>query len=579
MGLVICNPFGFEEVCAHRSLRHLASDAAAAGFATLRFDFAGCGNSSGDAAEWDHLDHWIHSIHMAIDILKQRSGAKRICLVGLRLGATLATLACIERTDVEGLVAIAPIVQGRIYIRELRVLGTSVNVSDSSLDSNLLQAGGFVMNRELSDAIAAIDLCAVAHLPVKTILLVDRDDLPGASKWVAAVESLGIPICNMRWSGYRAMMSDPQQSEVPHAMFGNIVSALKGWKPDKPTNRANAEEPRANGLVFPAATVFESPAFTETPIQIDTGTSKLFGVLTTSTRAGASAVKGKKCGILILNSGAVHSAGPNRLWVQLARRWVSNEVTVLRIDLSGIGDSLPRAGAAENVVYSLEAQMDIALALKYMQSQIGNGECHLLGLCSGAYHAFKAAVAGQSLASVVMINPLTFFWTPGTSLNSGVKDYEVAELSSRYQRQIFSLEPWRKLVSGRLDVGFVLQVATQGLRSVAQRRFEAFARIVGVRLKNDLAEDLLGVALRGTAVKFVFATGAPGYGLLSRQTGRRLRMMIAKNQISIDFISGADHTFTRLDTRNQLISLLDALLLKTKFPTSDSCQTLNQTCS
>ena len=48
---MICNPFGFEEVCAHRSLRHLAGAAAAAGIAALRFDYAGCGNSSGDESD------------------------------------------------------------------------------------------------------------------------------------------------------------------------------------------------------------------------------------------------------------------------------------------------------------------------------------------------------------------------------------------------------------------------------------------------------------------------------------------------------------------------------------------------
>src|SRR5688572_8973417 len=62
-GLVICNPFGFEEVCAHRSLRHLACAAAAAGIAVLRFDYAGCGNSSGDESQPRMLKRWIDSVH------------------------------------------------------------------------------------------------------------------------------------------------------------------------------------------------------------------------------------------------------------------------------------------------------------------------------------------------------------------------------------------------------------------------------------------------------------------------------------------------------------------------------------
>src|SRR6267378_4565458 len=45
LGLVICNPFGNEAICAHRSLRHLAERAADAGIPALRFDYDGTGDS------------------------------------------------------------------------------------------------------------------------------------------------------------------------------------------------------------------------------------------------------------------------------------------------------------------------------------------------------------------------------------------------------------------------------------------------------------------------------------------------------------------------------------------------------
>jgi predicted alpha/beta hydrolase len=46
-GLVICNPFGNEALCAHRTIRHLSARAAGAGFAVLRFDYDGTGDSTG----------------------------------------------------------------------------------------------------------------------------------------------------------------------------------------------------------------------------------------------------------------------------------------------------------------------------------------------------------------------------------------------------------------------------------------------------------------------------------------------------------------------------------------------------
>ena len=40
IGVVICNPFGYEAICSHRSVRTFAEAAAAAGAPTLRFDYA-----------------------------------------------------------------------------------------------------------------------------------------------------------------------------------------------------------------------------------------------------------------------------------------------------------------------------------------------------------------------------------------------------------------------------------------------------------------------------------------------------------------------------------------------------------
>jgi alpha/beta superfamily hydrolase len=58
-GVVICNPFGFEVICAHRTLRHLADSLAGAGLPTLRFDYDGTGDSAGDDRDPKRLEAWI----------------------------------------------------------------------------------------------------------------------------------------------------------------------------------------------------------------------------------------------------------------------------------------------------------------------------------------------------------------------------------------------------------------------------------------------------------------------------------------------------------------------------------------
>ena len=41
LGVVICGPFGYESICAHRSVREFAEAIAAVGIPALRFDYLG----------------------------------------------------------------------------------------------------------------------------------------------------------------------------------------------------------------------------------------------------------------------------------------------------------------------------------------------------------------------------------------------------------------------------------------------------------------------------------------------------------------------------------------------------------
>ena len=547
IGLILCSPFGFEEVCAHRSLRHLAVAASAAGFSTLRFDYAGCGNSSGDEFDADTWARWIASIHQAADVLKQRSGIRRLCLVGLRLGATLATLAALDRNDVEVLIAIAPIVQGRLYLRELRFLGqTSAGETPYvPAQSDFLEVAGFALSPETTQAIRAVDLCKLAKRPAQRVLIVERDDMTALPDWATMLSGIGVQVRSENWPGYQAMMTDPQRTEIPFAMIANVIAAIKGLSDGFPT---------AGNAVKPCA-LTASYEYQESAIRIDAGTSQLFGMLSVGDGDAVNT------GIILINSGSVHHIGPNRLWVTLARHWAARGITVLRLDLSGIGESSPRLGAADNVVYSAQAAQDIATALQYMRGHVGKSEIHLLGLCSGAYHAFKAAVAGQRLTSVIMINPLTFFWTLGTPLDAEIKDYEVLGRSSAYRQQLFSFAPWRKLIKGDMDLQYIARIVVRRLGGLFQPYWEKLARMARIPLRNDLAQELTVAARNGVLQRFVFSVGEPGLALLQRQGGSQLGRVQAQHLLSIDLIHGADHTFISRSARERLIAVLDKLVL------------------
>ncbi|MEO6238621.1 MAG: alpha/beta hydrolase [Vicinamibacterales bacterium] len=115
-GVVICAPAPQEYMRTHMALRKLAVLLASAGFHVLRFDYYGTGDSAGGSGDGS-LTEWCRNVDSAVVDLKECSGATKISLVGLRLGATLAAL---STARVAKLVLWEPVVTGRDYLHELQ---------------------------------------------------------------------------------------------------------------------------------------------------------------------------------------------------------------------------------------------------------------------------------------------------------------------------------------------------------------------------------------------------------------------------------------------------------------------------
>src|SRR5262249_31605258 len=97
VGVVLCNTLGNEALRAYGTLRHLAEILAAQGFAALRFDFHGTGDSGGSEGDPDRVATWLEDIDVAIEGLRDRARLHTVALAGLRLGGTLALVAAARR--------------------------------------------------------------------------------------------------------------------------------------------------------------------------------------------------------------------------------------------------------------------------------------------------------------------------------------------------------------------------------------------------------------------------------------------------------------------------------------------------
>lgn len=524
VGLVIVPPFGYEAVCAHRSLRHLAEGAARAGVVAVRFDLDGTGDSAGDDLEPDRVEAWLGSIADACE-LARAEGADRLVLAGIRLGATLATLAAARRADVAGVIAIACVPSGKALVREGRALQMQLGLAAAPAGiatppEDVHEQVGFALTAETRAALSKLDLTKTGK-PAPAVLVIDRDDLPANEKWVEALRAAGAEVEHARLPGYVEMVLDPHRAVVPR----QIIDAAVAFAAARPALAAPA--PSGELTVAPRAEVpIDGTSVTEELVWLD---RELVGVCS---RMRAEPLRG----VILLNAGAVPRVGPNRLHVPLARRLASRGDLVLRLDLSGLGDSPARPGAEENVVYSDHAIRDVGVAVDWVRRQ-GAREIVVVGLCSGAYHAFKAAVAGQPIDAVVPINPLTFFWVPGMPLDFAA--FRVTETAQRYGKSVRSAASWKKLLRGQVDLTRVARIVYERGRSLAENRARDVLRRLRVPLKDDLGSELEQLARRGVAMSFIFAGDDPGRAMLHEQGGGSV-----KRVTSIEVIDGPDHTFT-----------------------------------
>ena len=89
--------------------------------------------------------------------------------------------------------------------------------------------------------------------------------------------------------------------------------------------------------------------------------------------------------------------GPSRLHVEWARRWAEAGIAVLRLDLPGLGDSAVQPGETEGEVYAIETGRAGGAAVAMLRARFGAVDCQLTGICSGAPHAYRAALAGADV--------------------------------------------------------------------------------------------------------------------------------------------------------------------------------------
>ena len=357
---------------------------------------------------------WIDAVGAAAAWLRERTDASRCLAFGIGLGGMLAYLAAREHDAIDDLALWAVPDRGRTLLREGKSL-SKVIASDFPEDQGRdpaaagdLELIGYLMTAETQAALSALQLSALA-LPGcdrRRVLLLSRGAVPVDPRLQDSLERQGAEVEVVRTTDYYALMVKPEQSQTPEATVAHVLdwlargpaaaeSRLALERTTPPPVRETPELEVAGGVV-------------ESPLGCSGTHGEVFGIVSRDPSAGPAPLA-----LLLLSSGALPHTGPNRAWVEVARRWAARGIPTVRLDLAGIGEAGgedPELRSDESTYESWRVD-DVRGVLDQLQAA-GIAERFVLGgLCSGANCSLQGALADSRVCGVLLINLFLVTWS------------------------------------------------------------------------------------------------------------------------------------------------------------------------
>jgi alpha-beta hydrolase superfamily lysophospholipase len=561
--VLICPPFGWDDICSYRSRRAWAEYLAANGHTALRIDLPSTGDSSGSPGDPARLGTWTEAVTVAAGRLSSIADCQHVAAIGIGLGGLLVCNAISSGAPIDEAVLWATPARGRTFLRELRAFShledpefdapseNSSQPSDQSqseLESahpdtahpdGYTGAGGFLISSQTASDLQELDLTSSMTPPdqLRRAMLLGRDSIPPDPRLKAHLERVGVEVTTAPGTGYGEMMAKPHLARAPIEIFTLVEEWLqKGAQAQsQPVAGGPAQPPDASyrraivqseddSKPSTIELVVANGSIRELPLRIAQPFGELFGILCVPT--GLTEKEGL-C-VVLLNAGAIRHTGPNRMWVEAARRWAARGVPTLRLDLEGIGDA---DGDGEqhadlSKLYVPRYIDQVCSALDALQAR-GLGTRFLLaGLCSGAYWSFHAAIRDKRVIAAIMLNPRTLFFDPAT------------QIARNFRRGVLRRSSWRRILQGEVPLSQILDFAYHAPFVLPRRRLASWrARRSGGDELDHALDDLCD---QGKRVRLIFTENEPLREELEAED--RLDRPDRWPNVTVDFIPGRIHT-------------------------------------
>lgn len=551
-GVLLCPPLGIESVAAGYAFRTLADQLAGAGFFALRFDYDGTGDSAGHQHEPDRVPAWLVSIRNGATFLKGLD-PHRMSVIGMRMGATLVVEAFdSEVPSVDDLVLWDPCASGRRFLREQSALGSFTGSARANNDDGSIDTPGLVFDEETVTELSRMAIGDTAGRLANGILLLTRT---GRKDDRSMRERLNMPHVDHRTISGQEDLVDVEPGYA--IVLDETLDLIVNWLTERSDSFSeNVLEGRTAGR--PQGIVGrtkDGAAIVEKAQSI--GSHGLFCITTSRHASIASSdvcpeesasdrAHSSPPTVVFLNAGVLDHVGPARLWVELSRTWAEAGLRVVRLDLTGIGESAVLHSRPQDFVYAPNAIDEIVEVLCEL-SPDDPSNAVLVGLCSGAYHAIEGAMAGHT-RGVCLVNPDLTFTPPEVRV-----DAPVALQTGKLDRR-------RQAVGAKKDWTRVLPSARGVLGPLAQRLPDSAWWILNrVAVKSPPGRTFS--TLIGSHSRILVIAGENEARRLRRGEKSRLRRLQRTGLFELDVVPDLEHSLFERESRQVASDLLTRHIL------------------
>ncbi len=540
-GVVFCAPWGFDALCTVKFHRLIAEELARRGYPAIRFDYPGEGDSL-PVEGGSTFDTWVAAALRAAAELRKRTGCSKVLYYGMGIGAAVALRAGQRDDRVAGYVLAAAALGGRRYLRETalreKVIEDGIGI-DFGYPPDSTVLASFIMDQRLAADLKQVTV-TIEHIPTGLpALVLARPENATDRQLAEELQQAGAAAESLDFEGYGAMLDGVVTSPMPQMLIESIGRWFSRALPVEAHARDTLE-------VSSASPVLIGEDFVERPEIVN---SRLFGISCRPSNGNEKAV------ILFLNMAYAPHIGWGGLWLDTARRLAGEKIATFRVDLSNIGESPVDPRGPEQVVYSANQLDDVHAVIRHVRSQTRR-PILLAGICSGAHSALYAGAANPEVAGIISINQLRLVLDPDEDVESLLM--AVARPLSDYKRRAFSLQTYKRVLSGDVD----LPNAARHIASHARDRvLRAMSPYLGTLTKlGRLRDELFGLlrSLQTRRVPVIFISCRTD-GSLDQQRlyfGKDLSGQKAFPGLRHVLLENADHTLSPPAIRQQVIRIL-----------------------